>query len=314
MHNYHSTFSAFPPGLIPSPSTNQNTHNDLQNGVATAFNLMLDYFEQDNLKKLYDPTKAWYDQLPVPPHTVAAPSIQVKLFYCPSNRSSGVADLTPVRPFVPQRDRLPNPAASDYLLCKGANAGLCKTGQVPGTARGAFEVGIATTIGGIIDGTSNTIAIGDGTGGSPRYLIRRFYTDTTPWIYPGTRSTLMADNSWAAGSVMTRALALGVGYLTGSALGVTAIRHGHGDGRPLDEPMNNPLVLAAIDFNTPITNCNNSVAQGFDTISGFRSLHAGGCNFVFCDGSVRFLKQNLSADVYRSLSTIAGGEVVANDF
>src|SRR6266704_199930 len=66
MHNYHSTFNTFPPGLVPSPSSTPSTANNLQNGAATAFSLLLDYIEQDNLKKLYDPTKAWYDQLPPP--------------------------------------------------------------------------------------------------------------------------------------------------------------------------------------------------------------------------------------------------------
>ena len=45
----------------------------------------------------------------------------------------------------------------------------------------------------------------------------------------------------------------------------------------------------------------------------FWSLHPGGCNFVFCDGSVRFLKETIDAEVFRSLSTRAGGEVIGAD-
>lgn len=66
---------------------------------------------------------------------------------------------------------------------------------------------------------------------------------------------------------------------------------------------------------------------------GFRSLHPGGVNFVFGDGSVRFIKNSVDMGnlhtltytgavlpdarlgVYRSLSTRNGGEVInANDF
>src|SRR5262249_48890163 len=96
-----------------------------------------------------------------------------------------------------------------------------------------------------------------------------------------------------------------------SVLGVTAERGGF---TPVDdEPMNNPLVLAAFDYGHGCDNSDPSV-RGFDTISGFRSVHTGGCNFLFCDGSVRFVRQSLSADVYRALSTIQGGEVVAGDY
>ncbi len=41
----------------------------------------------------------------------------------------------------------------------------------------------------------------------------------------------------------------------------------------------------------------------------FWSLHAGGANFAFCDGSVRFLPYS-AADILPALATRAGGEAV----
>jgi prepilin-type N-terminal cleavage/methylation domain-containing protein/prepilin-type processing-associated H-X9-DG protein len=43
------------------------------------------------------------------------------------------------------------------------------------------------------------------------------------------------------------------------------------------------------------------------------SLHLGGCNFLFCDGSVRFIKESVNPRVFSFLSTRAGGEIVSAD-
>jgi len=48
-------------------------------------------------------------------------------------------------------------------------------------------------------------------------------------------------------------------------------------------------------------------------VDDFHSLHPGGCNFLFCDGSVRFVKETVNPQVFSFLSTRAGGEVVSAD-
>jgi prepilin-type processing-associated H-X9-DG protein/prepilin-type N-terminal cleavage/methylation domain-containing protein len=43
---------------------------------------------------------------------------------------------------------------------------------------------------------------------------------------------------------------------------------------------------------------------------GFGSWHSGGANFVFCDGSVHFLRDSMSFPIFQAVCTINGSEVV----
>ena len=49
------------------------------------------------------------------------------------------------------------------------------------------------------------------------------------------------------------------------------------------------------------------------TNAAFGSRHSGGGNFLFVDGSVRFIKNSISMPVYWAISTRADGEVVSSD-
>jgi len=49
----------------------------------------------------------------------------------------------------------------------------------------------------------------------------------------------------------------------------------------------------------------------FDYLMGFRSRHLGGVQFAYLDGSVQFVTDSIPLGLYRSLATIAGGEVAS---
>ena len=57
---------------------------------------------------------------------------------------------------------------------------------------------------------------------------------------------------------------------------------------------------------------NIQACQNFGQFA-FRSLHPGGANFAFADGSVRFIKESINLPTYRALGTRALGEVISAD-
>jgi prepilin-type N-terminal cleavage/methylation domain-containing protein/prepilin-type processing-associated H-X9-DG protein len=295
LQSYHLSHECFPPGLTALDP-------DIANAEATGFTMLLQHLEQDNTYQHYNFEAPWFDE-----SNYLAVGIQVKLFYCPSNRSEGVIDLSP---FAAQwQTPLPPIAAGcDYLFCRGANGSVEINWQrIPLAARGVFNIRPpGQTRGGlrlaeITDGTSTTIAMGDGAAGTPSYLVRDLSSPSVPAIDPLTGQSLPLLQSWSAAAV---------NYLShplyGSVFGVTA-QYGLGPD-PRDEPMNRSPATPTITGADP--RGDNRV--GGDLIGGFRSLHPGGCNFLFCDGSVHFVTQAVPPAIYRALSTYAGDEAVGD--
>jgi prepilin-type N-terminal cleavage/methylation domain-containing protein/prepilin-type processing-associated H-X9-DG protein len=294
LHNFHDAEDGFPPGYTVGGSDN------LELGGFSGFVRLLPYLEQDALFRRWDLNGKWYE----PPNSDLV-GTELKVFYCPSNRTRGVCDMAFLVPIAGRP--LPNPAACDYMLCKGANAAMCENCQVPPAGRGAFDINTHTRLTDITDGTSQTFAAGEGAGHNRRFGMRRYWPDTTPAaIWPGQSPYI--DQTWSGGPAATTELH-SLGLMGGGCLGVTAIRGGQAN--PFDEPMNRELALPSFDYNHGCVNSGTG-ANEYDTMAGFRSMHAGGCHFLFCDGSVRFVRESVAADTYRALSTIAGGEVVGD--
>src|SRR5262249_55046058 len=149
LHNYHDAHGSFPPGMVTTGG------DDLQFGSLSGFSLLLEFLEQDNLRRRWDPTVMGYEGSNFQTVTVPVPG-----YFCASNREPGALDLQFLVPIAGRP--LPNPPAGDSVLCRGSNGGLCTRTQVPGEARGVFDVNTPTRLGDIRDGTSNTFLAGEG--------------------------------------------------------------------------------------------------------------------------------------------------------
>ncbi|MHB1424953.1 MAG: DUF1559 domain-containing protein [Gemmataceae bacterium] len=302
--SFHDINGFLPPGMATEGS-NQDCYH-------TGFTYLLPYIEQDNAYRLYQFDKQWYDTA-----NYTAVQQQVPIFFCPSNRGSGFIDLTP---FIQQwgAPMPPSVGAIDYVLCKGANACLSSdVSGIPLQARGLFNEeqysaldnpqGARKSIpkqpvrfASITDGLSNTMIVGEAAGGNSMYFAADLNNLSQPAIEPFLNGPSKLDQAWGAASVGDSQHPW-----YGGIFGVTA-QIGFGP-NPMDEPMNRRPGMPTL-LGGDLTGSN---AGGLDRVSGFRSLHMAGCNFLFADGSVHFISQTINPDVYRALSTYAGGEVVS---
>ena len=276
LHNYESSHRVFPPGLI--------TSTDGMAVYANANTMLLPYFEQTSLHNLFDQSRAWWEQSP------SVASHVVSIFVCPSNSKQNPFSVPQISMVVPSTIDLV--AATDYVFSKGTSDAVClPTVNVPRYEQGMFDANVPRSIASITDGTSNTIAMGEGAGGL-RWPLCRGMGCTTP--FAGTDGPVPASAAWIAGSVGVEFL-LPLGYVTAGLWACTV------------EPMNkSPVTDTFLDL-ANLSDCRSHRNGGPHSTANFRSDHAGGAQFLFGDGSVHFLSESIDLLLYQQLSTIAEG-------
>lgn len=283
LHGYHDTHRAFPPGrrFMIEPALRS---------LGTPNVSILPYLEQQNLRGQINDSIPWVLLSP----DVAKQVIPV--FRCPSDTAPDVTDYPLIASLnVPVGSEFAN---ASYSFSTGATDGVCfgpGFGEPPkSNLSGVFAFHSRTSFRDVTDGASHTFAIGEAASG---FEMCSGIGCTTP--IPGARAT----HSWVVGGTSEESLFnQGFRYAGGFGSAIERINKS-----PATDSYRQTSGGGQFDA-TP------STAGGPHWLSNFRSFHVGGCLFLFCDGAVRFVSENVNLGVYRASSTIQGNEVVSDPF
>ena len=273
--NYESTRNRFPPGAEVRPPFGPG------DVFGNANALLLPYFEESTMAINYKYDRPYWEQAK---DIIQAP---VEIFTCPTNGHQFHLNDVFEQLGIPAGNTF---ATSDYSYCHGSTDSWC-IGKYPRWEIGVFHLGVGTKVSKIVDGMSQTIAMGEAAGGK-QWTVCHGIGCTEP--APG----LDASYPWIVGTVPPDFVLPVVGT---SNFGATIARINK-------LPVTNTMIAVR-----SIGDCRSSLSGGPHHTSNFRSDHAGGAQFVFCDGSVTLLADSIDMKVYRAKSTIAGHESVRAD-
>ena len=262
---------------------------------ASASTMLLPYFEAGNVAAIYDQSKPWNKQ------GLGISDQVIPSFTCPSNpKDNPTTDLIFGSGGL-NLDSGPVMGVLDYIFCKGVTDAWCtRPDTVPSDERGLFDAAYTVRMAQITDGTSNTIAMGEGAGGEA-FRVCGTHNCTTPAADDMiTKSPQFATNYWFLPQPNQQTLT-SLGIFRTSGFGCTI------------EPLNKyPVTHSMADQRSgKIDNCNSSISPtpGPHFTSNFRSAHSGGGHFLLVDGSCQWVNVQIDMGVYRGMSTIGGGEV-----
>ena len=306
-HNYNSANGAFPIGWM-GPAL-PNTYLGLppcygSNPIGhTAFVYMLPYMEGGAAYNAWNITRVYNSYA-----NNTGSFTKLNSYVCPSD-TPNVPDPSGDFP-VAQASYAASEGLQEQLLYnwatvatvpdpKGQYANSCNLG--PGD--GMFGPYYAQREASVTDGLSNTLLFGENSrfinepGGSNFYFnyVAGFWSGP-PWT---GGSTYWTNDYRITGVVPSIALPNSPPDLTGNMINNCVF----------NSPASFPPDLANLSSNpnSPLFACTK-----WGQIS-FRSLHPGGVNFAFADGSVHFIKSTINLITYRALATRAGNEVISSD-
>ncbi len=279
LHNYESTNRVFPSagkGPVQSVASLPTVFF-----TASTFSLILPYIDQTPVYQLMSFGVHYTDDA----STILAGKTKITAFLCPSN---GVTQ--------------PDPAGFglvDYMPV--AYTTLPTLTQSPGPKKEGALGTFGRPISFVTDGTSNTIAIFEDSGR----------------VSGGLNGAVSITTSAAPAGTITQA-----GMITkGTGTGPVCTGPNGGNtcpGRWIDGDNGNGVTGPPAGTFTAINNNKNPGGAALCPYTQVNcgpfgepfSLHTGGCHALLCDGSVKFISENIDIQIVRRLSDPSDGEVI----
>jgi prepilin-type N-terminal cleavage/methylation domain-containing protein/prepilin-type processing-associated H-X9-DG protein len=309
LHNYHQAHNVFAmgcsSGMYNPPGTPWSVKQNL-----SVLALILPFLEQSVVYNSINFNFGSDELEPLASRSLTA-SIQstaitasIKAFQCPSD------------PLAGQPDYQGTTDTNNYYACVGTTMYWSQLGStfpnnvpsvnIPST--GLFTMQASYGIQHCIDGTSNTIAFAEAAVGSQTATLRQKLVGVVnvAAIQPYETLNSTVPNAQAALQACQAAWSTGTG--------------GNADDQRGDNWSHGAMAMSLFNTIAPPNLYNGSFAYCSRIGSGARSdlsnsdsWHPGGVNVTLGDGSVKFIKDSISIQVWMALGTRAGGEVISAD-
>jgi prepilin-type N-terminal cleavage/methylation domain-containing protein/prepilin-type processing-associated H-X9-DG protein len=301
VQNYLTAKREYPIGTVVRPDLFSQQVFGSDGMFGNAFTQLLPFLEEKGIFSRYLPEKVWYLQ------SAEIAQAVIPVLNCPTtDHPNPLVDkvLGTVATAIqsPIGDTF---ATTDYVFSKGVNDSFCDDpASIPANERGMFDYNFRNRVSRVTDGTNHTICMGEGAGGRNWQLCKDpgcQMPDLPKPLDKYTSEPYYARQFWIGAGNVERLQQL----FYWSAAGHFACTL---------ENLNKKPVTQFLFSNTYGTlECKGTLSIGSKNqhrVPNFRSDHPGGGNFLFADGHVQFLLETIDPDVYRALSTIAGGETV----
>jgi prepilin-type N-terminal cleavage/methylation domain-containing protein/prepilin-type processing-associated H-X9-DG protein len=311
LHNYHSVHNVFAMGCSSGQYNPPSTIWSVKQNLGPLA-LILPYLEQTPVYNSINFNFGADEFEPIASRSLTAwvqgtaTNTSLKVYQCPSDPLAGAPDYQ-------NTTNTTNYYASVGTTMYWSQLGTTYSNSVPSVnmpSTGLFTLQASYGLAHCTDGSSNTIAFGEGAVGSQTAqlgqklvgvvnvtAIQPYETYDASQSLPNTMAALQAcQNAWqtkAGGSPDTQR---GDNWSHGS-MAISLFN-----------------TIAPPNYNNgSFAYCGSIGSGGRSDLSNADSWHPGGVNVTMADGSVRFIKNSINISTWMALGTKAGGEVISSD-